>query len=73
MDVLQNYTTYQSYYALIKKIEDYPEYDKKRAQKKLKSYIEAHEHAIKKKTKVSTDLSSPKTSDPLPTIVAKHT
>lgn len=49
MDVLQNYTTYQSYYALLKKIEDDPEYDKKKAQKKLKAYVEGHEHAIKKK------------------------
>lgn len=48
-DVLQNYTTYQSFYALLKKIEDDPEYDKKRAQKKLKAYVESHEHAIKKK------------------------
>ncbi len=49
MDVLQNYTTYQSYYALLKKIEDDPEYDTLRAQKKLKHYVESHEHAIKKK------------------------
>lgn len=50
MDVLQNYTTYQSYYSLLKKIEDDPEYDKIKAQKKLKHYVESHEHAIKKKT-----------------------
>ncbi|HAF29038.1 MAG TPA: DEAD/DEAH box helicase [Bacteroidales bacterium] len=50
MDVLQNYTTYQSYYALLKKIENDPEYDKIKAQKKLKHYVESHEHAIKKKT-----------------------
>lgn len=49
MDVLLNYTTYQSYYALLKKIEDDPEYDKLKAQKKLKAYVESHEHAIKKK------------------------
>jgi len=49
-DVLQNYTTYQSFYALLKKIEDDPEYDKKKAQKKLKSYVEGHNHAIKKKS-----------------------
>ncbi len=54
-DVLLNYTTYQSYYALLKKIEDDPEYDKKKAQKKLKAYIEAPDHAIKKKTKVMID------------------
>lgn len=33
LDVLQNYTTYQSYYALLKKIEDDPAYDKNKAQK----------------------------------------
>jgi type I restriction enzyme, R subunit len=54
-DVLQNYTTYQSFYALLKKFEDDPEYDKKRAQKKLKAYVESHEHAIKKKSKLMID------------------
>ncbi|MBC6999664.1 type I restriction endonuclease [Cytophaga sp. FL35] len=54
-DVLQNYTTYQSFYALLKKIEDDPEYDKKKAQKKLKAYVENHEHAIKKKSKLMVD------------------
>ena len=48
-DVLLNYTTYKSYYALLKKIEDDPEYDKMKAQKKLKSYVESDEYAIKKK------------------------
>lgn len=51
-DVLQNYTTFQSFYSLLKKIEDDPEYDKQGAQKKLKAYVESHEHAIKKKTKL---------------------
>jgi len=55
LDVLQNYTTYQSFYALLKKIEDDPEYDKKKAQKKLKSFVEGHEHAIKKKSKLMID------------------
>jgi type I restriction enzyme R subunit len=54
-DVLLNYTTLQSYYALLKKIEDDPEYDKTKAQKKLKSYVESHEHAIKKKTRLMVD------------------
>ena len=54
-DVLQNYITYQSYYALLKKIEDDPEYDKKKAQKKLKIYVESHEHAIKKKSILMID------------------
>ncbi|MCG8331354.1 MAG: type I restriction endonuclease subunit R, partial [Chitinophagales bacterium] len=51
----QNYTTYQSYYALLKKIEDDPEYDKKKAQKKLRRYVESHEHAIKKKAALMVD------------------
>jgi type I restriction enzyme R subunit len=55
MDVLQHYTTYQSYYALLKKIEDDPEYDRKRAEKKLKHYVESHEHAIGKKTALMVD------------------
>lgn len=54
-DVLQNYTTFQSYYSLLKKIEDDPEYDKTRAQKKLKAYVESHDHAIKKKSKLMID------------------
>ncbi|KAF3982698.1 MAG: type I restriction endonuclease subunit R [Methylococcales symbiont of Hymedesmia sp. n. MRB-2018] len=54
-DVLLNYTTYQSFYALLKKIEDDPDYDKKKAQKKLKAFVEGHEHAIKKKSKLMID------------------
>lgn len=50
LDVLRNYTTYQSYVALLKKIEDDPAYDKKKAQKKLKIFVESHSHAIAKKT-----------------------
>lgn len=52
LDVLQNYTTYQSYYGLLKKIEDDPQYDKKKAQKKFKIFVESHEHAIAKKTAI---------------------
>lgn len=52
LDVLQNYITYQSYYGLLKKIEDDPQYDKKKAQKKLKIFVESHEHAIAKKTAI---------------------
>jgi type I restriction enzyme R subunit len=54
-DVLLNYTTYQSFYALLKKIEDDPEYEKKKAQKKLKVFVEGHEHAIKKKSILMID------------------
>jgi len=50
LDVLLNYTTYQSYYALLKKIEDDPAYDKNKAQKKLRIFVESDKFAIAKKT-----------------------
>lgn len=55
LDVLKNYTTYQSYYGLLKKIKDDPAYDKKKAQKKLKIFVESHTHAIGKKTALIID------------------
>ena len=55
LDVLQNYTTYQSYYSLLKKIEDDPAYDKAKAQKKLKVFVESHNYAIEKKTVLMID------------------
>jgi type I restriction enzyme R subunit len=40
LDVLKNYTPVSSYYRLMKKVEDDPEFDTKRAQKKLRRYVE---------------------------------
>ncbi len=45
LDVLQNYTTVQSYYRLMKTVEDDPEFDTKKAKKKLRRYVESHDHA----------------------------
>ena len=39
LDVLQNYTTYSSFYKLIKSVEENPEFDTKQAQKKLRAYV----------------------------------
>lgn len=50
LDVLQNYTTYQSFYGLYKRIDDDPQFDKIKAQKKLRLYVESHIQAIEKKT-----------------------
>lgn len=55
LDVLQYYTTYNSYYSLLKKIADDPEYDVNKAQKKLKIFVESHAHAIAKKTALIID------------------
>src|ERR1035438_843701 len=42
LDVLKNYTPIDSYYRLTKTVEDDPEFDVKKAQKKLRRYVEAH-------------------------------
>lgn len=54
-DVLLNYTTYNSHFALLKKIEDDPLFDKKRAQTKLRIYVENHELNIARKTAVMVE------------------
>src|SRR5690606_2775774 len=41
-DVLKSYTTYNSFYSLFKKVEDDPQFDKQKAHKKLKQYVESH-------------------------------
>src|SRR5229473_6448518 len=51
LDVLQNYTPVDSYYRLAKKVEDDPEFDTKKAQKKLRRYVESHSHAIREKAR----------------------
>jgi type I restriction enzyme R subunit len=51
-DVLLNYTTYNSHFSLLKKIEDDPLFDKKKAQNKLRIYVESHELNIARKTAV---------------------
>ena len=55
LDVLRRYTPVKSYYKLIKKIEDDPEYDSKRARKKLRRYVESHDHAIRLKAEIMVD------------------
>ncbi|WP_197451641.1 type I restriction endonuclease subunit R [Rosistilla oblonga] len=49
LDVLKNYTTANSYYRLVKSVEDDPEFDVSKAKKKLRKYVESHEHAIRRK------------------------
>ena len=46
LDVLEHYTPVESYYRLIKTVEADPEFDGRRAQKKLRAYVEGHQHAI---------------------------
>lgn len=55
LDVLEHYVPVDSYYKLIKKIEADPEYDTKKAKKKLRRYVESHDHAIRLKAEIMVD------------------
>ena len=55
LDVLANYTPVQSYYKLAKTIEEDPEFDTKKAQKKLRRFVEGHDHAIRLKAEIIVD------------------
>ena len=55
LDVLKAYTPVDSYYKLVKKIEDDPEFDTKKASKKLRKYVESNVHAIRLKAEIMVD------------------
>jgi type I restriction enzyme R subunit len=55
LDVLQNYTPVNSYYKLIKAIEEDPQFDKKKAKKKLRRYVESNDNAIRQKAEIMID------------------
>ena len=55
MDVLEHYTPVSSYYRLIKTVEGDPQFDTKKAQKKLRRYVEENQHAIEQKAEIMVD------------------
>lgn len=55
LDVLRYYTPVNSYYKLIKTVESDPEFDTKRAKKKLRRYVESHDYAIQLKAEIMVD------------------
>jgi len=55
LDVLRSFTPVESYYNLVKTIESDPEFDTKKARKKLRRYVESHDHAIRLKTEIMVD------------------
>lgn len=52
LDVLKYYTPYKSYYRILKATKDDPRYDKKKAQGKLRAYVEAQPETIEKKAEI---------------------
>jgi len=55
LDVLKSYTPVASYYRLAKTVEGDPEYDVKKARKKLRVYVESHSKAIRDKAEIMVD------------------
>jgi len=55
LDVLQNYTTYKTYYRLVKVIEDDPKVHKRKAARALARFMSLHPHNIAQKTEVMVE------------------
>ena len=55
LDVVARYTPVASYYRLAKTVEDDPEFDVKKAQRKLRRFVEGSDHAIRLKAEIMVD------------------
>ncbi len=55
LDVILHYTPVKSYYRLAKTVKDDPEFDTRKAQKKLRRFVEGHGHAIGLKAEIMVD------------------
>lgn len=55
LDVIANYTTYKSYYEIEKSIQENPEFDSKKAQKRLRAYVESSQQTINTKAEIMLD------------------
>ena len=55
LDVVKNYTTYATYYRLVKAIADDPNFPKKKAARALAKFMSLHPHNIEQKTEVMVE------------------
>lgn len=55
LDVIANYTSVDSFYHVAKTVEDDPDFDKVKALKKIRHYVESHDKAIHKKAEIMVD------------------
>ena len=55
LDVVARYTPVASYYRLAKTVEEDPEFDVKKAQRKLRRFVEGSDHAIRLKAEIMVD------------------
>ena len=55
LDVLKNYTTYDQYWALLKKVEEDPEFEQVKAKSLLKQFVSRHERTIATKVAIMVE------------------
>ncbi len=55
LDVIANYTPVDSFYHVAKTVEDDPDFDKVKALKKIRHYVESHDKAIRRKAEIMVD------------------
>ncbi|GHU17081.1 hypothetical protein FACS189475_00330 [Betaproteobacteria bacterium] len=55
LDVIANYTPVDSFYHVAKAVEDDPDFDKLKALKKIRRYVESHDKAIRQKAEIMVD------------------
>ena len=55
LDVLQNYTTYSTYFSLLKTVADDPRYERHRAEYLLRTYVDQHPETIRKRVMIMVD------------------
>jgi type I restriction enzyme R subunit len=55
LDVVENYTTVKSFYHVAKTVEGDPDFDKVKALKKIRHYVESNDKAIRRKAEIMVD------------------
>ena len=55
LDVLKNYTTYKTYWKLLKTAENDPHYDHDKASYLLRVFVDLHEHTIRQKVEIMVE------------------
>ena len=55
LDVIRNYTPYQSFYEVVKKVEDDPQFNKHKAPKRIRAFVERQPETIEAKSRIIVD------------------
>lgn len=55
LDVIRNYTPYRSFYEVVKKVEDDPQFDREKAPKRIRAYVERQPETIEAKSRIIVD------------------